>query len=246
MNWLSTLFKPKTILHTERNSKNGDLRHFFDSVRGDDIRDVRRHLEAGLDPNQKEIGGESYPIHCAAVKTKTEIMALLVQFGANVNVSGLEGRMPLHNAADLGCVDAVKFLIGVGANINAEDNFKHTPMFYAALGRRLIIVKQSDRDNVVALLKSHGARPSPEDVETSDAMVPYSDEFRLNFHMTRATECGDLAYHKVLREISCSYPLLHDGYRLLRNKADLSPNERVFVNSFDGYEKSMRLHHGAL
>lgn len=86
-------------------------------------------LTAGADPNQKDDFGWA-PLH-HAVKTDTadcDIMSILVKHGADVNVRDGFHRTPLHRAAQFGHVDAVIFLLKVGADPTAKDENGWTPL----------------------------------------------------------------------------------------------------------------------
>lgn len=47
---------------------------------------------------------------------------------ASVNLANLEGRTPLHAAADRGHLPVVKLLLQHGAAVNAQDNNRKTPL----------------------------------------------------------------------------------------------------------------------
>jgi len=241
MSWFSRLFKPVP---------------FLDAVMRGKLGDVRRHLEAGVDPNEPVDNGTSNPIHFA-VHAGAEIVEILIRHGANVNVRSRrgEGKTALHLAAASGYVDVVTLLINAGANVNAIDNCGHTPMFDAAadvspydtlyaIFREVpsegAIREWSGRGAVVALLKSRGAVPSQADVETAKAMGSVPEAERRTRHMTFAYNQGDLEYHRAVREMSMEYPFLHDAFRLLRQKDALSDLERVFVERFEKYERTLR------
>ena len=236
MSFFSKLFKPMP---------------FFDAVMAGKAGDVRKHLESGVDPNQKVDGGRGYPLHFA-VHAGAETVKLLIDHGANVNVKSEDGKTPLHIAAVGGYVDVVRLLIEAGANVNAIDNYGHTPLFDAVAEvspydmihattrvspSEGAIQERSGRGSVVSLLKSYGAAPSQADAQTAQAIGSVPEAERHNRHMTLAYNQGDLEYHRAVREISMEYPFLHDAYELLHNKINLSEVERIFVNKFERYEK---------
>ena len=91
---------------------------------------VKEFLDA--DPELAIIKGgcaEETPLHDAATK---EIAELLIQRGANINVSDVFGRSPLHRAAEDGRIDVVKLLITKGADVNARDGVNNTALHGAA------------------------------------------------------------------------------------------------------------------
>ena len=53
----------------------------------------------------------------------------------DVNVSMVAERNPLHYAAYLNDIDTLRYLIAQGANLNAQDIQKHTPLYYAIMGK---------------------------------------------------------------------------------------------------------------
>ncbi len=98
--------------------------------------------------NLTEDGGRG-PLHVAAARCCTNVIEVLLQKGANIELKGKTGETPLHVAAQEGCVEAVTMLVSKGANINAHDNEGHTPL------RRAIDYQQ---DSTVALLRKLGAK----------------------------------------------------------------------------------------
>jgi ankyrin repeat protein len=57
---------------------------------------------------------------------------LLLDHGANVNYSELDGWTPLIHAAGSGHCDVVRTLLDHGADVNQPDQAKQTPLYYAA------------------------------------------------------------------------------------------------------------------
>jgi len=86
-------------------------------------------LKAGAAPNQKD-NLQWAPLH-HAVKTdhaRLDMIALLVRYGADVNITDGHLRTPLHRAAQFGHVEAVRLLIRLGANPEAKDENGWTPL----------------------------------------------------------------------------------------------------------------------
>jgi len=70
------------------------------------------------------------PLDHAAMGGHQTIAELLLANGANI-----AGGTPLHQAAARGDEDVVKLLCAKQANVNAADQMKRTPLFWAMLGR---------------------------------------------------------------------------------------------------------------
>ena len=68
----------------------------------------------------------------AAKKGRTDIVKLLIEAGANVNVTNKNGSTPLHIAADHGHTEIVKLLIEKEANVNMANKYGLTPLYFAA------------------------------------------------------------------------------------------------------------------
>ena len=135
-----------------------------------EIKEVRRSLESGTDPNQPisdERGG--YPIHFA-VNSKVEIIQMLIEHGADVNVKDAKGRTPLHIVAvTKPSIEKMELLIDNGADVNAVDNAGKTPLAYvlqgtpatsflATLGASPDSEEMEMRNNASDFLRVHGAK----------------------------------------------------------------------------------------
>jgi len=143
-----------------------------------DIEQVKLLISQGADINAKDNSGRT-PLRCAAIKGGHDIVELLITKGADVKAS--ESVLPL--AARFAHEDVVELLIDSGADVNArERSGGWTPLHYAVAGRRmemveLLIAKGADlnatdraddtpldlakkirRNDIVELLKKHGAK----------------------------------------------------------------------------------------
>ena len=65
-------------------------------------------------------GFNVFPIHSAAASNYTDIAALLIESGANVNVKQQAGVTPLHSAAQNGNLDMLILLLEAGAQVNVR------------------------------------------------------------------------------------------------------------------------------
>ena len=90
---------------------------------------IKKHLVAGADVNTK-LKGRTL-LHAAAGKGRKEIVELLIDNDANVNVKDAVSGTPLHEAALRGDKEVVELLITKGADVNAKDLYGWTPLYKA-------------------------------------------------------------------------------------------------------------------
>lgn len=72
------------------------------------------------------------PLHVAALSGNTDVVALLLRKGANVNAADNHRLTSLHNAAAEGHAESVDLLAGKGGDLNARDEDGATPLYFAA------------------------------------------------------------------------------------------------------------------
>jgi len=83
-----------------------------------------------------------------------DVKRFVEEDGADVNKE-VDGRRPLHYAADFGHVEVVDYLIGKGADVDARDKHDITPLLAAVF---------EGHTEVVRLMLANGARkdmPAP-------------------------------------------------------------------------------------
>ena len=124
---------------------------FFESA---SPRDVQTCLDAGADLHGPDDGFYGPPFHTAARLTRhPEVIALLVEAGADVDARDWNGSTPLHSAAAgnprAGVVAA---LLDAGADPNARDLDEVTPLHMAA--------QSNENPEIVTALVEAGADPS--------------------------------------------------------------------------------------
>ena len=102
---------------------------------------VSRLLEMGDHKNGTNVYG-STPLHVALNAEKevhgaSQTVQLLVDAGADVEMSDNEGRTPLHLAAQMADEASIQILLNGGVNIKAEDSKGLLPLDHAALSGSL-------------------------------------------------------------------------------------------------------------
>ena len=128
----------------------------FEAVRNKDIERVRALLDEGVSVDSKNKNG--IPILYRAVhnsRESTEIVKLLIDRGANVNIKlDQGGHTPLMTAAENTNVDSsldtVKLLLASGADINARSNTGMSALSYAVANSN----QKSSLETVKLLLDS--------------------------------------------------------------------------------------------
>jgi uncharacterized protein len=102
------------------------------AVRSGNISQARELLEAGVSADSADpIGGT--PLLIAAWSGQTEMVALLLAHGANVNAAHPEaGSTPLQYAVLTGRVEVVKVLLASGADIRKRYRYGQTVVHIAA------------------------------------------------------------------------------------------------------------------
>ena len=105
----------------------------------------------GLTPLIEAAGNIAAAIYYGGPERETdhlEVIQLLIEAGADVNLPTRDGYRPLMAAASSGSIKAVKLLLRAGAEVNVADNQGDTA---------LILARDAERDEVVELLKEAGA-----------------------------------------------------------------------------------------
>ena len=97
--------------------------------------------EGKVDINQSRKLGLVSPIVLASALGYTNIVRLLLENGADVNLSINNGFTSLHYAAGLGNLDTIKVLIKKGAILDKDNDFGDTPLLLAAQEQQMEAVK---------------------------------------------------------------------------------------------------------
>jgi ankyrin repeat protein len=86
----------------------------------------------------------STPLHCATWKGHVNVVAVLLDAGANVNAVNQNehwGTTPLHAAAHANQTAIAKMLLDAGADTKAKDNEGRTPMFHTTFHKAKAVAK---------------------------------------------------------------------------------------------------------
>ena len=86
----------------------------------------------------------STPLHCAVWKGHEQVVALLLEAGADVNAHNENdhwGTTPLHAAAHANQAAIAQLLIDHGANVNSQDREGRTPLFHTTFHKAKAVAK---------------------------------------------------------------------------------------------------------
>ena len=98
-----------------------------------DLIEVKQMLTDGADPDAKDPQSGSTMLAIAALMGHTEVVALLLEHGADVNAKSRDGGTALHTAAFLGRAETVKLLLEKGADTTLRNNMGGTAIEGARL-----------------------------------------------------------------------------------------------------------------
>jgi ankyrin repeat protein len=97
---------------------------------------VRAMLDKGANVNAADSDGTTVLMQACLSRNSLDLVPLLIGKGANVNAAGREGKSVLVNCScDLqgssqSASEVERLLINAGANLNTQDNYGHTALYY--------------------------------------------------------------------------------------------------------------------
>jgi len=112
---------------------------------GRGIECVKYLLQRGLNPNGSTTQSNhcKSPLQMACIIRSHEVVKLLIDAGADVNLQGSETNRPLHEAALRGSLSCVKLLVESGAVVDQSNLVfsAHTPLHLAAMHNHAAVAK---------------------------------------------------------------------------------------------------------
>lgn len=112
--------KEKVMDQVYRHQKNA----LYVAIDNDNTKGVKVLLDYGFDPNADAmIGSRDRPIILASKKRNFDIVRLLIENGADVNVIDSKQLSPLRNAIFYKNIKMVRYLINNGADVNIQTIF---------------------------------------------------------------------------------------------------------------------------
>lgn len=119
---------------------------FISAIEKGDVAQVSQFLNSGLNPNKPRLNGT--PLTIAAYTGQTEVIEVLIEHGAAVDLPDEGGSSPLLCALQNRHVAAARSLLAHGADPSTSDRFGRSPLSIAA---------GNGPPELVDLLLEHGA-----------------------------------------------------------------------------------------
>ncbi|XP_020288060.1 ankyrin-1-like, partial [Pseudomyrmex gracilis] len=102
---------------------------------------IKLLLTSGCKVNNYTKKSYNTPLHFAVINGDIEIVKMLLDRSANINIGNQFGRTPLHNAMENKKIEIAELLLDYGATVNASDSFGVTPLCLAVRQRHVDGVK---------------------------------------------------------------------------------------------------------
>ncbi|UYV68583.1 hypothetical protein LAZ67_6000132 [Cordylochernes scorpioides] len=105
-----------------------------DAVRRGDVNAVQKFVNDGADVNQRDQKTQASLLTLAVSAEHTEVVRLLLNSRATVDIGDKIGRSPLSSASERGNTEIVEIVVNAGALVNKSDFFRLTPLLNASAG----------------------------------------------------------------------------------------------------------------
>lgn len=126
---------------------NAYPQHIFNVIASGNLKLLNETLDQN--PNLLNFQTEEgyNPVHIACVMAKREPLKVLLERGADPNLTNKWGKGPLHLAASEGYVDIVELLVINGAVVNSRDKKSWTPLRWAIFNGRTEVAEWLIKNN---------------------------------------------------------------------------------------------------
>jgi ankyrin repeat protein len=115
--------------------------YFFQAVKDNDIRNVKKYIGQGMDPNYKDTH-ERTALMWAVMYGYHDLVRFLLDHGADIAVRQEHSNfIPLLTAADNGDLELVKLCLDRGIDINIQDKYRDTALLLSCKEQHTEIVK---------------------------------------------------------------------------------------------------------
>jgi len=201
------------------------------AARNGNITEVKKQLAWGANPNSRTFWYLESPLHEAARGGYPEIVKLLLEKGAQVNIRNEGGATPLHYAARNGNIEVMEILLENGADVTQKGTGCGTALQWAARNGQIQAIKtlmsngvdinQRGSDDVTALMDA----VSNGQLETVEFLIANGAD--INARTARDSRCSALS-------IAAGRNNVEIGQLLLQHGADptLECNGRKIPQSF--------------
>ena len=117
----------------KKNYQPGDLAK---AAYSSDLEKVKAYLKIGINVNERDKPGGT-ALHAAMFQKNMEIITLLLQHKADINIQGLSNHFtPLHDAVWANNLPAAEILLKAGADRSIKNNKGQTPLEKAKIEGR--------------------------------------------------------------------------------------------------------------
>ena len=110
---------------------SAELQRFLDELRN--LPDFVGSGESAIGVSSRGLFGDT-PLHIAAFRGDTRMIALLLDAGAEIDARGEYGHTPLNEAVGQGQVEAARLLLSRGADASIPNDWGQTPKQNAKIG----------------------------------------------------------------------------------------------------------------
>ena len=115
---------------------------------------LSRHDPNGFSDHQFQLGSNISPLILACAYSSVDIVRVLLDHGADLNLANNLEETPLLHAACSGKLEIVRFLVANRAEVDKTDVYGRSPLYFAA---------QKGYKKIVKILLDAGANPNMQD-----------------------------------------------------------------------------------